>query len=237
MMIAAIWEHNGCDTLLYARDYPGAFARGVNLEIALGKLPCDAASFCLWAHWDLPQDSSCVVVQEKPSDLAIRDADSDVIFDSEMDPMTWEEYEILRHLALRSAADFLALYRSIPNPDQSILLPRSTFYGERPRTAREMLTHTQSVNDYYFGEIHVDADHTGDILSCRQRAFSTLEGIPDFLTRPVEKGSYGEFWSLRKVLRRFLWHDRIHAKAMYRMACQTFGADAVPDIFCFGGLK
>lgn len=46
-------------------------------------------------------------------------------------------------------------------------------------------------------------------------------------------GSYGEEWSLRKVLRRFIWHDRIHAKAMYRMAIKTFGPDVVPNIFCF----
>ena len=37
----------------------------------------------------------------------------------------------------------------------------------------------------------------------------------DFLENVVVAGSYGEDWSLRKVLRRFIWHDRIHAKAMY----------------------
>ena len=26
----------------------------------------------------------------------------------------------------------------------------------------------------------------------------------------------GELWTETKVLRRFLWHDRIHAKALYR---------------------
>ena len=48
-------------------------------------------------------------------------------------------------------------------------------------------------------------------------------------------GSYDEEWCLRKVLRRFLWHDLIHAKAMYRMAVKTFGAGAVPDVFRFEG--
>jgi hypothetical protein len=27
----------------------------------------------------------------------------------------------------------------------------------------------------------------------------------------------GEMWTLRKVLRRFVWHDRIHAKAILRI--------------------
>jgi len=35
------------------------------------------------------------------------------------------------------------------------------------------------------------------------------------------------------VLRRFIWHDRIHSKAMYRMAVRTFGRDAVPDVYAF----
>ena len=55
-------------------------------------------------------------------------------------------------------------------------------------------------------------------------------------TKNVNEYYFGEIgveWSLRKLLRRFIWHDRIHAKAMYRMAIKTFGVDAVPNIFQF----
>ena len=40
-------------------------------------------------------------------------------------------------------------------------------------------------------------------------------------------------WSVRKVLRRFIWHDRIHAKAMWKMVKKTFGEDAAENIFGF----
>jgi hypothetical protein len=53
------------------------------------------------------------------------------------------------------------------------------------------------------------------------------------LDNAVIEGSYDELWSLRKVMRRFLWHDRIHAKAMYRMAIKTFGALGVDNTFKF----
>lgn len=46
-------------------------------------------------------------------------------------------------------------------------------------------------------------------------------------------GSYGESWSLRKLLRRFIRHDRIRAKAMCRMAFREFGEDANPNVFFF----
>ena len=96
-----------------------------------------------------------------------------------------------------------------------------------------MYQHTKNVNAYYFGEIGVDADNEGTILDCRRRGFEQLEQVPNFLNNSVFEGSYGESWSLRKVLRRFLWHDRIHAKAMYRMAIKTFGGHEIPNLFHF----
>ncbi len=74
-------------------------------------------------------------------------------------------------------------------------------------------------------------EHEGSIVECRERGFALLERQPDFLDNRIYIGSYDEEWSLRKVLRRFIWHDRIHAKTMYRMAVKTFGADAVPNVF------
>lgn len=97
----------------------------------------------------------------------------------------------------------------------------------------EMYQHTKNVNDYYFGEIGVNADNRGTILECREKGFALLEKTPDFLENKVWLGSYEEEWSLRKVFRRFLWHDRIHGKAMYRMALKTFGEGSVPNIYKF----
>ena len=143
------------------------------------------------------------------------------------------EYEELKLLALKSAHDFLTLYEAIPDKSKSALPPRATFYGEIPRTAHEMYEHTKNVNAYCFGEIGVQADNSGTIEECRERGFESLGRQPEFLMNQVFLGSYDEEWSLRKVLRRFIWHDRIHAKAMYRMACKTFGNCVVPNVFFF----
>ena len=233
MNIRCIWEHNGDDTLLYAENAPGAYARGASMEEALFKLDGELRS---WTRWQgkLPQEAyDFTIVQEQSCELHIRDADSDVLFEREKACLPLREYEELKNLALKSAADFQKLYDSIPDKDATCLRSRETFYGPVPRTAREMYEHTKNVNDYYFGEIDVDADHDGTILECRQRGFEALEQHPNFLENRVIEGSYGELWTLRKVLRRFLWHDRIHAKAMYRMAVKTFGAETVENVFCF----
>ena len=237
MKLHCFWEHNGDDTLLYSVDYLGAYTRGSSLETAKAKMPNEILSFTSWSGQSFDQtDISIEITEEKLSDLKICDADSDAIFDCEKLPMTREEYLSLKNLALKSANDFLTLYVSIPNKEISCMPERETFYGAVPRTAQEMYEHTKNVNSYYFGEIDVDCNNDGDIFSCRKRGFDLLERKADFLQNVPVEGSYGEIWSLKKVLRRFIWHDRIHAKAMYRMAVKTFGADSVPDVFYFKNL-
>ena len=233
MKIECVWEHNGDDTLLYAANLPGGYTRGAKLELAVQKMQKEARAYFVWKGCAVPENVTVEIVQDVSSRLEICDADSDVLFDTEAEPLTYEEYCRLKALALKSAADFQTLYDAIPDKGRSDAPIRQTFYGQVPRTAEEMYNHTKNVNAYYFGEIEVEADNEGTILECRRRGFERLEEKPEFLTCPVIEGSYGEAWSVRKVLRRFIWHDRIHAKAMYRMAAKMFGRDAIPDVFFF----
>ena len=233
MKVNCFWEHNGGDTLLYALNFPGAFARGESLSAAVAKMPAEIASYLAWLGEPVPDALEVEITEEKESDLTVRDADSDTIFDGEREPLTREEYEALKALALRSAKDLLALYESIPDKDAALSRIRATFYGQVPSTAREMYAHTKSVNAYYFGEIGIEADNEGNIYECRRRGFEALEAHPHFLQMPAAEGSYGEYWSVRKMLRRFIWHDRIHARAMWRGACRMFGVNGIENPFRF----
>ncbi len=191
-------------------------------------------AYCRWLGASFENKEFAVsIIQEKQSDLQICDADSDVLFQSEIAPLTTAEYKELYALTMKSARDFEALYRSIPIKDKPAVPPRKTFYGIIPTTAREMYEHTKNVNDYYFGEIQIQAKNEPDIYTCRLRAFEELEAQPDFLKNTVFNGSYGEQWSLRKVCRRFVWHDRIHAKAMFRAAAKLCGFENIANPFCF----
>lgn len=238
MKLKCFWEHNGDDTLLYSTDFLGAYTRGNTLNIAKDKMPREIRSFALWSgqKCDIKQ-FDIEVAEEKTSGLNICDADSDAIFKCETLPMSLDEYLGLKHLVLKSAEDFLTLYNSIPNKEISCLPERKTFYGAVPVTAAEMYEHTKNVNGYYFGEIGIECDNDGNILTCRKRGLELLEQQFDFLKNKTVVGSYEEVWSLKKMLRRFIWHDRIHAKAMYRMALKTFGDNSVSDIFRFDELS
>lgn len=233
MKIRCVYEHNGDDTILYADNFIGAYARGASLQMAMDKMNREVASYLNWCNAAQYGELPVEIVQEKQSDLQICDADSDVLFDSEKGALTKAEYDELKKLVLQSAQDFLLLYEDIPDKNMSSLPRRKTFYGDVPRTAEEMYVHTKNVNAYYFGEIGLEVDNEGTILECREKGFRLLEQMPDYLENKVYTGSYDESWSLRKVMRRFIWHDRIHAKAMYRMAVRTFGENAVPNRFRF----
>ena len=236
MIIKAVCEYNEGGCLVYAENFPGAFVRGRNYENAIAKFPKEIESWLDWVNggFEAEEPFKVELVQEKKNDdLRICDADSDVIFDSEREPLTKEEYQKLKILALRSAMDFERLYDSVPDKKMNIVPPRETLYGKIPSTAEEMYNHTMNVNSYYFGEIGVEVENGPDILSCRQKGFDELEKQENFLENKVFDGSYGEEWSLRKVLRRFIWHDRIHARAMYRRAYDAFWDSDIDNVFRF----
>ena len=233
MEIQAVLEYNRDGSLLWAENLPGAFARGVSPEEAAEKLSTEVRRFLQW------RDGSSLlchipvqIVSRKESSLQICDADSDILLESERMPLSAKEYEKLKTLVLRSAADFQRLFDAVPDPDDTDLPERKTFYGNVPRTARQMYAHTNQVSNYYAGELGADFENLPDIRKNRALAFERIEALPGFLENRVIEGSYGELWNLRKVLRRFLWHDRIHAKALWRMAGRIW--EDIPDPFCFG---
>lgn len=227
-------EFNKGGYLLYSETFPGAYTRGSSLEEAMSKLPDEIKKYCMWASIELANDVESLIVQEKHSDLKISDADSDVIFAIEKKPLTIGEYNALKELVIKSAKDFQKLYESIPDKDKTSLQERKSFYGPIPRTAKEMYNHTNSVTNYYAGEIGAVIENLDNIVENRIQAFQVIESQNNYLQNQVFSGSYGEEWSLRKVLRRFIWHDRIHAKAMYRMAIKLWKQDTIVNPYLFG---
>ena len=134
--------------------------------------------------------------------------------------------------SLHTEDDFCTLFESIPNPDISPRAPRTSFYGPVPRTPREMYDHTNSTTAYYMAAFGIPFENMPDLYANRLQALAEIEEREELLTGKVCTAPDGERWTLRKLLRRFLWHDRIHARAMWRMAAPLWGS-AVADPFGF----
>ncbi|NLJ80927.1 MAG: hypothetical protein GX335_07880 [Firmicutes bacterium] len=235
-LIKAVVEYNDRGFLVYADNYCGAYTRGRTKEEALGKLKGEVQSYLLWATGiGFPENdlAEISVIQEKFSSLQIHDADTEVIFRTEKLPLDHSEYTELKNLVIKSAEDFQELYTSIPDKNRTTLEERQTFYGPIPRTAYEMYEHTNKVTNYYLAEIGIKVPNLPNIAENRINVFKHIESTPRFLKNTCYKGSYGEQWSLKKVLRRFIWHDRIHAKAMYRVAANIWGQEEIRNPYFF----
>ena len=136
MKIECVWEHNGNDTLLYAANLPGAYARGESLEIALSKMREEAECYLKWTGSRVQKFENIQIIQEAPCELEIADADSDVLFNTEKAPLTLPEYLRLKALVLKSAADFLTPWAaqmltpfardSVPTTARAMALPRQS---------------------------------------------------------------------------------------------------------------
>lgn len=106
MKINLFWEHNGDDTLLWCTDYLGAYTRGESLAAALDKMPTELRSFLAFCGRKSTENFSFEIAEEKQSDLNVRDADSDAIFQCEKLPLFVDDYTELKRLALLSAKNF-----------------------------------------------------------------------------------------------------------------------------------
>ena len=78
-------------------------------------MPEEIRRFQLWRGEEPLDNYEIDIVQEKESGLQVRDADSDVLFATEKDPLSAEEYQHLKTLAMKSAEDFYSLYNSFPD--------------------------------------------------------------------------------------------------------------------------
>ena len=60
------------------------------------------------------------------------------------------------------------------------------------------------------------------VIDLSGNGYTVLHWLSILLENRVFEGSWDECWTLRKLLRRFIWHDRIHGRAMVRMMERTF---------------
>ena len=72
MIIQCVWEHNGNDTLLYAANLPGAYARGKSLEIALLKMRKEAECYLKWTGNDIKNTMISELSRRHPANWTLQ---------------------------------------------------------------------------------------------------------------------------------------------------------------------
>jgi len=236
-LIRVAAEVNEKGTMLHLIDMPGAFVRAVKLDDAVDKVIDEARAYKRWIY-DIgknPEHSGYTVeiAQRETTNARLDDGDTEILIsrDKNMDPAYFRH---LKMLAIKSANDFQKLYDSIPDKEYNDdSKNRTTFYGKVPSNAKEMLIHADRVTSYYLSRIRLDFTGDGnDLVKNRIQSIGLIESDISAMHNPLVLID-DEYWTTAKVLRRFIWHDRIHARALYRFAVKQWGYNRICDAFCF----
>lgn len=234
--VSVVREYQQGANLYFVVEHPGAFVRGQSAAEALAKLDGEIRSYLAWAEGAcLPRACAIEarVVQEHPSTRCVADGETEVLLDAERQALTQDAFNRGKALLLASARDLQTMFDAIPNQNISNRVPRQTFYGPAPRTAQEMYDHINEMTAVLLSKLGLDTDNVRQLYHNRMQAVSELEDVFQRVNGVVLADASGELWTLGKVLRRFLWHDRIHGRAMYRMATALWGRIIVPNPFGF----
>lgn len=233
--LGLVSEFNSRGCLIHFPAYPGAYVRGPDDAVASSKASDEARSFAGWAGMAVPPGTPRVTARVKAEDhVRIDDGDSEVLLDADRGPLGESEFGRRCDLVVRSAECIARLYGSIPDPDwPDPAKARTTFYGPTPATARQMLSHMDGIAEYYLSRIGICDDLGGGVVERRWRAVAIVRARVDSISDLYDAD--GESWTLAKVLRRFVMHDRMHAKALWRLGLKMGLRETdLDDAFGFG---
>lgn len=179
-------EYHDTGYMVYADNFSGAYSRAKTKEEALGKLAGEVDQYLSWTFASSGSDDGVKIefAQQERTGAVISDADTEIIFDGEKIPLTEGAYQQTIALIIKSARDFLELHNSIPDVNQTTLLPRKSFYGNILCTVYEMLVHTNEVTKAYVSGL-ADIENISDIYLNRKASFGQIEKTADYLDNPV----------------------------------------------------
>jgi hypothetical protein len=213
------FETNGKGYLGYIVELPGAFIRGETEEEALKKVPREVSSYLRWLDTKPMEDYSVQVIQMHQSNLTVEDADSEILLEADKGALEEGKYKNLLDIVLHSGETFLRIYESAVFRDwvdESRI--RKTFYGQNPKTIREIFEHVKRCQYYYLSRMRMEFEtEEEDFRKIRPFCLQKLQDLYRQHNNLLIVAIDNEQWTLKKVLRRFIWHERIHARAIMRI--------------------
>lgn len=210
--------------LLHALGLPGCYSEGGSEAEACDNFPDALFSYRDWLvlHGEtIPDLPDQFDISERFASYRLTDGfEVNALFEPERWPSTWESITLCIRLLGYSRADLLAAMSSISGNKQDTAIA----VGER--TPREILEHIARAECWYLSHF---TDIPPDLLATHAPGTtSQLEVVRGELVKwlanicPEELGTIKfdreEEWSVRKLLRRALWHERTHCIELIGMA-------------------
>jgi predicted RNase H-like HicB family nuclease len=213
------FETNRKGYIGFIAELPGAFIRGRTEEEAISKVDQEVKSYLKWLGIEQEWNYNTMVVQRHQSSLMVEDADNEILLKTDKETMSQEEFKNLRDLVRYSGETFLKIYQDAKFKDWvDEARIRKTFHGENPKTIQEIFNHVKACQYYYLSRTMSSFENKEeDFIRIRRFCLSKIEELYLDNNNALVFEADNEPWTLKKILRRFIWHDRIHGKAMMRI--------------------
>ena len=237
--LSVAMETNGHGLHGFIVELPGAFVRGPTEDEALSKAQHEAGTYLRWLGREQTRFPKARVVQTHRCKLMVEDADCEILLDNDTGEMNDREFQRLFDLAKFSGVTFNSLFDSVELKDWvDEARVRRTFYGQNKKTIQEIFDHVKRTQYYYLSRTGTPfaADNSELFMRIRNSCLGALETLFRQNRNLKVYSLDNESWTLKKILRRFVWHDRIHGKAVTRILekQQHFGLiDRYDDLFKF----
>lgn len=218
--VTLIAETNGRAVRLYSEKHHGACVTAESEQAALEKILPEINAVWQWGKGK-PFAAACTpeIVERHTVDYPLDGIESDVIFNIERGVFNAVAYRVMRDMATRSALSLSQLLDSVPDPDADLSGAGGVMAAVG--TAAEVRRITYFSTGLFLNKLGIDYENTGDIYFNRTNAL--VAARVDGFMRNETHVCDGEEWTLRKVLRRYIWQDRTLGNALYAAAHAVWG--------------
>jgi len=233
----------GAESHAWVLDLPGCIAGGRDAEALTRALPLVIAEHVAWLqqHGERVDASTAWEAVERIDVRTQADADGDFCFADDERPPSRGELEVCIARLEFARADLLGLV-ALPEAILDWAPPRSSVeafdaWAPETRSIRDIVGHVLSFEIFYRDGLN-DGPASGifeavaDAAAERNTTLTLLRSLSDEqrarVYRPVRPGTAGAGrWTVRKVMRRMIAHERAHAAAIQQR--RTWILLGVPD--------
>lgn len=217
-------------TQIFVQELPGCYSRSPSLDEAVAKAPLKIREFLDWlkghgedigeSDYEIETETSEIVRGNWPVHLG----DSQALFKADLRPLEGEEIKRCIRFIRYAREDFMDLYSRAPKDAQEWKPDPST-----PRHIKRIAEHVADVDLFYLERLRARRFEDwplGFLEASNELTIMRLSNLSeDEMNCAVSYHPPGgwtgttepEGWTARKVLRRFIWHDRLHTSTARKL--------------------
>jgi len=202
-------------------ELPGCYARASIRDEAVRLAPEAVGDLVArltksgFTNYDAPPPFQVHIVEEFRGFLGSPDYIVNAFFESDKIPLTEKDVAYARHVLGLNRDELTGLVSGLSDHDLDRIIP-----GEVQKNIRGILRHIGTAEWWYWSRLDMAfpreerPDDVRQLLTMVRRF--TLEHLPDLVGRDFTTVMLGETWSPRKLVRRAIWHERVHTLQIAR---------------------